>query len=168
MTKKTSLLIAVAIVSSIGLTSIAPAAYARDNQATMRGEGHRGGSGGLVRFTCNDQGSARLEKALTRVNEKLSLSDDQQLLFDDLKTAALTAQTDFADNCVKPVKNDGSDVVDRMRTRQANMSAHLSAMESVMPELEVFFDSLTDEQKNNIGKQRKSRGMHGRGHGSRN
>jgi hypothetical protein len=27
------------------------------------------------------------------------------------------------------------------------MSAHLAAMESVMPSLEAFFDSLTDEQK---------------------
>jgi hypothetical protein len=156
MTKKASLLIAAAIVGSISFTTFAPVAYARDRDVAEKNEKRRGGAGGFIRLMCNENGAVRLEKTLTRVDEKLSLSTEQQTLFSDLKTAALTAQTVFSDNCTKPVKQDKPDMIDRMKLRQANMSAHLTAMESVMPELELFFDSLTDAQKKKIRHNRRS------------
>lgn len=187
MKKNLSLLLATAIVGSLSLASLSTIAYAHDKQRGMgqqnsemgqhqqmgkRGQmmGQRGQNGGFLRLTCADDGAARLETGLGKFSDKITLTDEQAPLFEDFKSAALTAQTSFADTCVVPLSGDDADVVDRMKNRQANMAAHLTAVEEFLPEFEAFFDSLTDEQKAELkpaqrGKGGQKRGGHGHGKG---
>ena len=185
MKKNLSLLLATAIVGSFSLASLSTVAYAHDQNRSMgqqnsemgqhqqmgkRGQmGQRGQKGGFLRLVCNDDGAERLETALEKFSGKITLSDEQTPLFEDFKSAALTAQTSFADDCTVPARGGDEDIVDRMENRQANMAAHLTAMEEVMPEFEAFFDSLTDEQKANLKPgQRGERGQrHGENGGDR-
>lgn len=157
MKTKTSLIIASAIAASLSLTALAPAVadpgrgegYGKGKQGEQRGErGHRGGPrGGMMQLVCSDQGAARIEKALDRVNSRITLTDEQQALFETFKSTALSAQTEFADNCVAPTRGQGTDVVERLKNRQSNMTATVAAMDDVIPALEAFYDGLTDEQK---------------------
>lgn len=162
MTKKISLLLATALAGTMAITAIAPVAYAQDGGiqlASERGERHdrmerrggpRGGAGGLLLLTCSDNGAPQLELILNRVAERVDLTDEQQPLFDTLKTTALTAQTSFADNCVAPAGEDNPDMIDMLKLRQTNMAARMTAVEEVLPSLEVFYDSLTDTQKEQL------------------
>ncbi len=162
MKTKTSLIIASAIAASLSLTALAPAVadpgrgegygQGKGMQGEQRGErgerGHRGGPrGGMMQLVCSDQGAARIEKALDRVNSRITLTDEQQALFETFKSTALSAQTEFADNCVAPTRGQGTDFVERLKNRQSNMTATVAAMDDVIPALEAFYDGLTDEQK---------------------
>ena len=113
-----------------------------------QGMGPRG-QGDLVRFTCSVNGAPRLEIALNNVSENLTLSADQQTLFDALKTSALSAQTTYADACQLPAANAGTpgNPVELLKLRQANDTANAAAIDSVLPSLEAFYNSLTDAQK---------------------
>lgn len=160
MKKTASILLTTAIVGSLGLAALTPAAHADERGFGKRGErgergehmaerGQRGpgGPGGFIHLMCSQEGAARLEAALGNVGERLTLTDEQNALLDELKTVALSAQTEFADNCTTPVRGQDTDIIERMKTRQTNMAAHLTAMSDVVPALEAFYDSLTDDQK---------------------
>jgi len=159
MNKKLGPLLATALAGTMAITAITPVAYAQDSGVQLtseRGERHdrmesrggpRGGAGGLLRLTCSDNGAPQLELALNRVAERVDLTEEQQPLFDALKTTALTVQTSFADNCVVPAREDNPDMIEMLKLRQTNMAARITAMEEVLPSLEVFYDSLTDTQK---------------------
>jgi Spy/CpxP family protein refolding chaperone len=158
MKTKTSLIIASAIAASLSLTALAPAVadpgrgegygQGKGMQGEQRGErGERGHRGGMMQLVCSDQGAARIEKALDRVNSRITLTDEQQALFETFKSTALSAQTEFADNCVAPTRGQGTDFVERLKNRQSNMTATVAAMDDVIPALEAFYDGLTDEQK---------------------
>jgi len=96
---------------------------------------------------CSADGAARLETILGKVGENLTLTDAQKELLSTLKTTALTAQTTYADNCVQPGAAKDSDMIDRLKARQTNMAAQVTAMDEVIPTLEAFYTSLSDEQK---------------------
>jgi len=174
MKNMTSIILATAIVGSLSLATFSTSAFAHDRERAMgkqnsqtseqmgkRGKmGQRGEPSGFMRLICDDDGAVRIEKALDRFDKKLALSDTQRPLFDEFKTAALTAQTSFSDTCTVPVRGQDVDVIDRMKIRQANMAAHLTAVEEFMPQLEVLFDSLTDDQKSAL-----KQGRHGQAHG---
>ena len=105
--------------------------------------------GGLVHFMCSDNGAPRVEIALNNLSDRLTLDDDQTALFDAFKTSALTAQTAYADACETPVATARTQLspVELMQLRATNDSANIAAIESVLPSLEAFYNSLTDDQK---------------------
>jgi len=118
----------------------------------MRGNGfgpQRIGQAGLVHFACSVNGAPRLEIALNNLSDKLTLTDDQKTLFDAFKTSALTAQTTYADACQVPTANAGTplDPVQALKLHQTNETADIAAIDSVLPSLEAFYNSLSDTQK---------------------
>ena len=156
-----------ALVTAISLTSFAPAAFAegpnRPGDDSMRNhrmldfQAKRSGPGNfeLVDLTCNTRAADRIDNRFDKLAERLTLTVDQQKLFDTFRAAALTAQTTFADSCgdLRPTKADRTtraerpDMIDRMEMRLKLDAARLTAMNSVFPDLKAFYGSLTDEQK---------------------
>lgn len=163
MKKLTTTIIATALVGAISFTAFASAASANEKR---NGPGAR--NVGPIHFVCSDEAAGRIETRLSRMAERLELSDTQTASFDSFKTATLSAQAEFSEACAdfKPAErgqaNSDTDLVDRLNNRQAIMSAQLSAMEDVLPEFEAFFDSLTDEQKEQMRPQR-GKGNHSHG-----
>lgn len=164
--KITTFLLSSAIIGAVSFSALAPvAATAQETKTTVKTEknkkhhNRRGGrQGGFVQLVCSEDGAERLETMLSKVSGKITLTAEQEALYDTFKSSALAAQTDYADNCTAPVRgkksadNADSDAtklspVDRIKTRQANMTALVAAMDDVIPSMESFFDSLTDEQK---------------------
>ena len=178
MRNKTSIILATAIIGSLSLATLSTSAFAHDRERAMgkqnsqtseqmgkRGKmGQRGQPSGFMRLICADDGAVRAEKVLGKFSEKLTLTDTQQPLFDEFKTAVLTAQTNFSDNCTVPVRGGDADIIDRMKTRQANMAAHLTSVEEFMPQLEALFDSLTDDQKAALKQGRRGQGHDSKGY----
>lgn len=167
---------AAVIVAALGLGALAPAALAHDwgrqagpgagprHEMAFRGgdqdgqrfggmHGQRGGMrGGLLQLGCSEQGAERLEHIFVSLSHNLELTAEQTPLFDALKTAALTAQTGLADTCAaeRPAAGETAEVpnlVERMQTRIKIDEARTAALSDVLPELETFYNSLTDEQK---------------------
>jgi hypothetical protein len=122
-----------------------------------------GGMGGLVNIACSPRGAEALEIAFVRLSYRVDLTDAQQPLFDDLKTAALDAQKDFADTCTaaRPQKGAMPDPLAAYKARIAVESAHVDALNTVMPKFEAFIGSLDDAQKAKLVPQRPMRGQHG-------
>lgn len=107
--------------------------------------------GGLVHFVCSANGAPRVEIALNNLSDRLTLDADQATLFDAFKTSALTAQTAYADACQTPVATAGTlDPVELMQLHVTNDTANIAAIESVLPSLEAFYNSLSDAQKANL------------------
>lgn len=154
----TKIIVAAAVTGAVGFSAISPVLAAGpgngpngNRPGQERGMHERGGvQGGLLAMVCSTDGAERLETALDRLAGRVELTDEQTALFDTFKSDALIAQTTYSDNCVAPVaQGEGQDIdlIERMQNRQANMTAYLEAVEGVMPSLEAFFNSLTDEQK---------------------
>lgn len=138
----------------------------------QRQMGDRGGMrGGLLQLGCSEQGAQRLEHVFVSLSYNLELTAEQQPLFDALKTAALTAQTGLADTCAaaQPAAADATqapNIVERMQTRIKVDEARTTAMSEVLPELQAFYDSLTDAQKAKLDAgPGKMRGQHGKRQG---
>lgn len=172
MKRKTSIIAATALTGALALMALTPGAYAHDSnkQQNMRGKGEHGqkmgrsgqkGPGAFIHLICSEKGAERLETALGRVGDKVKLSEDQQALLTELKTVTLAAQTDFADKCTTPTRGEDKDLMDHVKQRQANMTAHVAAMDNVVPALEAFYDSLSDEQKAELKPNRRG-GRHGK------
>jgi hypothetical protein len=146
----------------------------RQGRANLRmgdhmGRGRRGGA--LLDLVCSPRGAERLEVALVRLSYRVELTAEQQPLYDDLRTAALTAQTQFADACdaARPQPSASAtpapaDPVAALRSRLDLEKAHTAALESVLPKFEAFWNSLSEEQKAQLQPQRgKGRVRQGRG-----
>ena len=101
----------------------------------------------LLTMACSSRGTERLEAVLDAAGDRLDLSDEQAPLFEDFRTAALSAQTSFADECVAATAETPADLVDAIRLRQTILEAHVAAVDSALPSFEAFYDSLTDRQK---------------------
>lgn len=170
MKKATSLILSAVVVGSLGLTSFTTTAFADERQGYgKRGEQSgkfqkRGGParGSFIHLMCSEDGAARLEQMLNRGGDRITLSDEQQALYDTFKTQALAAQTQYSDSCTTPTRSADADVVDRMKVRQDNMKALVAAMDTVMPAFEAFHDSLSDEQKAEMKPKRGKGGKFGR------
>ena len=148
-----------ALVAALGLTAMSPAFAAgpdrhRDEGRTL--EFRRDAVRNAFRFaefSCNDRAADRLEHRLDRMAGKLELSKDQEKLFEDFRTTALTAQTDFADKCdtIRPAatasKNERPDLIQRLEQRLKFDEARLAAMSELLPQFKSFYASLTDQQK---------------------
>jgi hypothetical protein len=151
-----------ALVAALGLTAMSPAFAAgpdrpRDDSRTL--EFRRDGAGGAFRFaefSCNDRAADRLERGLDRMAGKLALTSDQEKLFEDFRTSALTAQTAFADQCdtirpdVAASKTERPDLIQRLEQRLKVDEARLAAMSELLPQFKSFYASLTDAQKSEL------------------
>ena len=103
--------------------------------------------GSLFTAVCSPNGAERIGAIFGALEQRLNLTDAQKPLFDDLKTAALAAQADFAKTCPAPGANKSASIVDRMTERKDRLTAEIAALDAVTPKLEAFYNSLTDAQK---------------------
>lgn len=185
MKTKISSIAALTLVAIVGTSAIAAPALAQERSSEMgkrdqhMGPRHDGGQmqargsvrGGfpLLALTCAPEAAERYETVLNAVGDRLELTEDQTVAFEDLRTTALAAQTGFSDTCAAfaTVEDDDAaepDLIDRLTQRQVMLSAQVEAMDNVLPALETFYDSLTDEQKDSLLPQRgdgDNRGMRG-------
>jgi hypothetical protein len=126
--------------------------------------GMRGGpgmhGGGLFSFTCAADGAMRVSAMIERTGERVELTAEQEPLLAALSDAALAAQADYAAVCAALNAEEPGDAVDNIRLRQSLGEARLTAVDSVLPAFEAFFDSLTDDQKAELAPQA-HRGAHG-------
>jgi Spy/CpxP family protein refolding chaperone len=126
---------------------------------------HRGagrGHGGALMLACSERGADRLEHMLLSLSQRLDPAPEQQPLFEAFSAAARAAQSSFADSCARLRPQGGSaapDLVERLETGIAIGEARLAAMHEVLPALEAFYGSLTDEQKAQL--EPAGRGRHG-------
>lgn len=172
---------AAVIVAVLGLVAMTPAAFAQAGPGMahysfgIRGHygedgmlQHRqfdGMRGGTLALVCSEQGAEGLEHMFVAISHRVELTAEQAPLFDALKTAALTAQTSFADTCATllPETSDTAevpDLVERLQTRIKVDEAHVAALSKVLPSLEAFYGSLTDEQKANLDIGAEMRSQH--------
>jgi hypothetical protein len=162
--------LAALLVATIGSTAIVPIASAQEDtkvtieQTHLRPGGmmmQMRGPAAFLDLVCAPDGAETLEIALVRLDHRLDLTDAQRPLFDKLKASALTAQTSFADKCAAamPAKDakTAPDLVDRLKARIAIDTARIEALNTVLPDFEAFFDSLTDAQKANLLPDRQDR-----------
>jgi hypothetical protein len=123
-----------------------------------------GGAFRFAEFSCNDRAADRLERRLDRMAGKLKLSREQEKLFEDFRTSALTAQTDFADQCatIRPGKSANRsgrpDLIQRLEQRLKFDEARLAAMSELVPQFKSFYESLTDAQKREFAPRRHMQG----------
>lgn len=120
------------------------------------------GGGALLNLVCSDEAAERAEIGFVRLSYRLELTPEQQGLFDDLKAAALTAQTEFADQCTAPVAATPDaqatlpDPVERLTAQIANDTLRVELMQDLLPSLEALYASLTDEQKASLQPHRET------------
>jgi len=184
--------LAVALAGSIGLAAI-PSAFAQDTapnrpahaqakqpgQDSQRpGEGRhhhfrqnpdRGNGHGLMDLLASPRGAEALDVAFLRLSYRVNLTDAQKPLFDDLKTTALSAQKSFAD-AAKAARDAAApagqrpDMMAMLKARLAIDTARLEAMNTVVPKLEAFMNSLDDTQKAALAPKRDHVGWQRPGH----
>lgn len=129
-----------------------------------------GGPGGLMGIFGFERGAEALEIAFVRLSHVITLTDAQKPLFDDLKTTALTAQTEFSDavEAARPAADVATppDIAAVLKSRIALETAHAKALSTVLPKLEAFTASLTDEQKTALTPQRPNQAAFGQRNGN--
>ncbi len=166
-----------ALVAALGLTAMSPS-FAAGAQQHRPGvdqrdgrmlEFRRNGVGGafqLAEVSCAPHAADRLETRLDRVSARLDLAGEQLQLFDDFRTAALTAQTGYADECatLRPAGGKTADLVDRLEQRLKLDEARLAAMTELLPQFRSFYDSLSAEQKQSLMPMRPFTGELRQGH----
>lgn len=169
------------LAATLGSAAVTPAAFSQDQHPQSRDAGHelflrhhgearrfgpqlhirRGGlgmhhvmkhrGGDLLALACSERGAEWLEHRLLSLSHRLDPTPEQQPLFKDFRTAALTAQTRFADRCaeLRPQEDSAAapDLVERLRRHIGVGEARTAAMNEVLPALEAFHGSLSDEQR---------------------
>lgn len=147
MKKITTTVLATALVTAIAMPAFVTGASAQGprNAGAMNADM-------LTSFACSESAATRIERGLGRISERLQLTNEQTPAFDAFKSSALAAQSEFLLQCeqFKEARDEAGqdiDLIDRMNNRQAMLGARLSAVASVMPQLEIFYDNLSDEQK---------------------
>ena len=122
-------------------------------------------SGALLDLVCADNGAERTELGFVRLSYRLELTPEQKTLFDDLRSSALTAQTKFADQCSKPGAPDATAAnaqpvpptpVERLTAQIGNDTVRLELLQGLLPKLDAFYSSLTDEQKATLMPERRA------------
>lgn len=165
------------LTATLGLGAIAPtfaqetapAAQSQDNFRQHNQGPRNGGPMGGGDFLGVERGAEAIEIALVRLSHRLELTAEQQPLFDALKTAALSAATDFATATEglrpTPPAEGETPVAPNLATRLDNgialQKARLAALEAIQPAAKAFFDSLTEEQTASLTPQRPEGGFPG-------
>jgi hypothetical protein len=147
----------VALTAALGVVSIAPsfAQSAPTAQGQFRhGDRHQqfSRSGGALLGNLLDfrRGAEGIEVALVRLSHRITLSAEQQPLFDSFKTAAIAAATEFA-TARAELRPDATTTTapslsERLDNQIALQQAQLKTLETLQPSAKAFFDSLTPEQ----------------------
>ncbi len=174
MKKISALALAATLVGTMSISALAPAAFAQDSgnagssaeqKQERKGKGQfrpvRGGHSFLGSI-CSTDGAENVEKKLDILAIRIDLTDAQRPAFDDLKTAALTAQTNFGESCapLKAEKPEGA--ADKLKHRTAMMELQLESMNIVLPAFENFYESLSDDQKSQMNKFGGKKGQKGK------
>lgn len=166
MRKLTKSTLAILTTAIVGVTALAPAAYAQSlpgrGGEIHRIEGaqaraHRPDVGGMQM-----KGSAlfgllaapnaeAIDIAGVRLTHQLDLTDEQSELFDALKANALQVQSDLAGmrEAILPVTEEEAaniDLVARYASIVAMTTARAEALEAMQPAFEAFVASLDEEQ----------------------
>jgi len=131
------------------------------------------GSRGIIDLLGTPRGAEALEIAFVRLSHRIDLTDTQKPLFEDLKTTALAAQSSFADAAKAAresltANNQRPDLVTGLKARVAVDTARLEAINTVLPKLEAFMNSLSDQQKADLMPRRGHVGIRGQGMGNPN
>jgi hypothetical protein len=171
--------------ASIGAATLAPALAqpfggARDNggvhqlqndgargfrlgSANPTGNFHRGPGigqgGGLVGMFFSDRGAEAIDIAAVRLTHLLELTEDQQTLLEDLRTAALQAReaVQAARDEIAPVVEEDAaapDLMARFAGMVAMTTARAEALETLQPTFEAFVASLDEAQLEKLTPQR--------------
>lgn len=180
----TSTAIAALVAATLGTAALTPVAFAQEGpraagpgaqmeqnhrgpgagkkQMQRRPGGERMGGPGLLALVCSERGAAQLERVFTGLSRRVELTTEQQPLFDALKTAALTSQTEFADTCatLRPSgqRAQRPNLVERLQSGIKLGEARTAALSEVLPSLEAFYGSLTDEQKARLEPRQRNKG----------
>ncbi|HTN64538.1 MAG TPA: Spy/CpxP family protein refolding chaperone [Devosia sp.] len=137
-----------------------PGRHMTQQRLGNNGPGRGGMLGGLLDFGRDGE---NIEVAVVRLAHRIELTDAQKTLLDAFKTAALSAQADFASavDAVRPAAGttptERPDIVARLAQRITMEKAHVEALSAVQPSFEAFFTSLTDAQKGELMPQRNQR-----------
>src|SRR5688500_2240400 len=67
-----------------------PGHFGQDGMGRLRNARGPGNQGGLLALVCSDRGAERTEIGFVRLAHRLDITAEQQTLFDDLKSSALT------------------------------------------------------------------------------
>ena len=176
MHKISAAAIAALLTAASGLAAAVPA-FAGEHRSSMErqigghpdrhgggGRNHEGRRGGnMGNFLSFERGGEALEIALVRLSYRLDLTQAQQPLFDELRTAALAAATTYAD-AVADARIQSSDcnasenLTDVHKQHIAIETAHLTGLTSVEPALTASLASLTPEQQASLQPARGQRG----------
>jgi hypothetical protein len=108
---------------------------------------------GLMALACSPNGPTVLQKVLDRTDKRLQLSTDQEALFGTFRTKALADETTFADACKAnlPDRSSGRpDMLTQLKSGLAVDQARLTALNDVLPSFEALYNSLSDQQKQNL------------------
>lgn len=178
MKKSSHLLVVTTLAGIIGATALVPSVFAQPaptdvagpaqpgDKGDMRHDGKSGGGrGGFAGLICSTDGTTQLQTRLDALATRLTLTAAQQPLFDAYRSAALAAQTTFADACAaaQPAATATPaakpDMLTAMQNRLTKDKAEVAALGAVLPSFEAFFNSLTDAQKALL----RPAGEHGRG-----
>lgn len=135
-----------------------------------RGQMMDGMAGGLGDVLAIERGAEAIEIGLVRLSHRLDLTTEQQGLLEALKTAALSAATDFASETegLRPTppaegaETARPDITQRLENRIAIDKARIAALEAVQPAFTAFFDSLTEDQLSQLSPE--NGGRFGRDH----
>lgn len=147
MNKLAITLIATALVTTIGATALTSSVSAQEGpQSPPRMTGIMEEFGGAGRLCAPDR-AEKLDAMLSRLAKRIDLNTEQTEAFEVFRADALVAQTGVADICAEVKPDEDADLIDRLNAGQTVMAAQLDSMASVLPSLETFYDSLTDEQK---------------------
>ncbi|MCF4099029.1 Spy/CpxP family protein refolding chaperone [Maritalea mediterranea] len=165
MKKLSTLALTAAMVGTLAVSAMAPAAAYADNHGDGKRaeQQHKGKKGGHHRMTrgghgflgmiCAPQGAEKAVKRLDKMAEKLQLTADQTSAFETLKATVTEAQADAAEACAPLKDNKPASPVDRMEKRQAIMQLQLDAMGQITPVFADFYETLNDEQKAELSKK---------------
>jgi len=109
---------------------------------------------GLIVLACSDKGTEALDAALLHLSYRLQLTDTQKPLWDSFRDKALTTETSFADQCKSSLPDrtaaNKPDLLTVMKGRLVIEQARLAAMNTVLPDFEALYNSLTDQQKDSL------------------
>lgn len=124
---------------------------------------------GVINHVCSDRGADRLEHLLLSIEQRTDPAGEQKQLFDEFRTAALVARTDFADACKagrEAARGDDAALPDRLKARLEVEKARVAALDEVLPKFEAFYNSLGDAQKQALEPRKGKRMIGERHHGS--
>ena len=113
-------------------------------EVATRGLRARTASGNSLAALCSERAVAFSQVPAQRIEETIRPTGQQRGAFDALKTASATAAGGLRSSCPAQMPTN---IMDRLDVVDARLAAMLSAVEIVRPPLEVFYASLTDEQK---------------------